>query len=130
MTNFSTQNTAEDMRYDEASSGLDMQRLNGFSASEGVANGPCVVVKDYKALLNIKEGAIIVCEAATPEFIPYMPYIKGLVTEKGGSMTTAAWHARRNGIPTVTGVAGIMDSVKDGDIICIYGTQGVVEIVR
>ncbi|HOV90883.1 MAG TPA: PEP-utilizing enzyme [Syntrophorhabdaceae bacterium] len=130
MTNFTTQNTAEDIRYDETSSELDIKRLNGFSASEGIANGHCIVVKDYKALHNLKEGAIIVCESATPDFIPYMPFIKGLATEKGGTMTTAAWHARRNGIPTVTGVAGIMDSVKDGDIICIYGSKGVVEIIK
>lgn len=125
-----TQNTALDKGYNEESLQIDMERLSGFSASEGVADGPCTVIKEHKDLYNLKEGAIVVCEAATPELISFMPFIKGLVTEKGGALTVATWHARRYGIPTVTGVAGIMDSVNDGDIICIYGSKGIVEIVR
>ncbi len=130
MKDFLSQNTAEDIGYNKTSSALDMQRLNGFSASEGVVDGPCTVIRDPKDLHNLKNGAIVVCEVATPDLITYMPFIKGLVTEKGGSMTSAAWHARRNGIPAVAGIVGIMDSIKDGDILCIYGTKGVVEIIR
>ncbi|MCX8110289.1 MAG: PEP-utilizing enzyme [Syntrophorhabdaceae bacterium] len=124
------ENTALDTRYDEGALQMDIERLSGFAASEGVVDGPCTVIKNHSDLHNLKEGAIVVCEAATPELITFMPFIKGLVTEKGGAFTTAIWHARRYGIPTVTGVAGIMETIKDGDIICIYGSKGVVEIVR
>ena len=53
---------------------------------------------------------------------------KGIVTEEGGVASHAAILARSLRIPTVLGVEGILEKVKDGDLVLVDGTEGVVRV--
>jgi phosphoenolpyruvate-protein phosphotransferase (PTS system enzyme I) len=55
--------------------------------------------------------------------------IKGIITEKGGYSCHTAIMARSSGIPAVTGVAGFMSAVEQGEPVIIDGERGTV-IVR
>ena len=57
------------------------------------------------------------------------PKIRGVVTERGGILTHAAISAWEYGITTVVGTWVATSSIKDGDIIRVDGTNGVVEII-
>ena len=55
--------------------------------------------------------------------------IGGIVTEIGGGTSHAAILSRSRGIPAVSGVTGIADDVRTGDLIVVDGRDGIV-IVR
>jgi phosphotransferase system enzyme I (PtsI) len=52
--------------------------------------------------------------------------IGGIVTETGGSTSHAAILSRSRGIPAVSGVVGITNDVRTGDLIAVDGRDGVV----
>ena len=55
--------------------------------------------------------------------------IAGIVTETGGGTSHAAILSRSRGIPAVSGVTGITNEVKSGDLMVVDGRDGIV-IVR
>jgi phosphotransferase system enzyme I (PtsI) len=55
--------------------------------------------------------------------------IAGIVTETGGGTSHAAILSRSRGIPAVSGVVGITNDVRSGDLMVVDGRDGVV-IVR
>ena len=52
--------------------------------------------------------------------------IAGIVTETGGGTSHAAILSRSRGIPAVSGVVGITNDVRSGDLIVVDGRDGVV----
>ena len=52
--------------------------------------------------------------------------IAGIVTETGGGTSHAAILARSRGIPAVSGVVGITNEVRSGDLIVVDGRDGLV----
>jgi len=59
--------------------------------------------------------------------VPFMPSLGGLVAERGGTLSIASGYAREYGIPAVFGVEGLMDAIRDGDVIRIDGSRGTVD---
>ena len=101
--------------------------LKGFAASSGIVEGPCTIIRKLQDLHTLQQGVIIVCDAALPEVAPFMPFIKGLITEQGGSLSIASGYAREYGIPAVVGVRGLMGSILNGDVIRLDGSRGTIE---
>ncbi len=54
--------------------------------------------------------------------------VKGIVTETGGTTSHTAIMAKNAGIPAVMGVEGVVDLIREGQLIAIDGTAGTVEI--
>jgi phosphoenolpyruvate-protein phosphotransferase (PTS system enzyme I) len=50
--------------------------------------------------------------------------VAGIVTQSGGQTSHAAILARSRGIPAVSGVQGILRSVKNGDTVVVDGSSG------
>lgn len=107
----------------------EIKIMKGIGASAGVAIGPCRVISRSMDLDAVKKGEILVFCAASPELIPHVGDLKGLVTETGGRLTTVAHYAREDEVPHVAGVGGIMANVTDGQIIRIDGSKGTVSLL-
>jgi phosphoenolpyruvate-protein phosphotransferase (PTS system enzyme I) len=77
-----------------------------------------------------QKGGVLVARELTPsEAILLDPdVVSGFATEAGGATGHVAVMARARGIPAVVGVAGLMESVKEGDTIALDGLRGLVEI--
>ena len=103
--------------------------LKGYAASSGIAAGPCTIASSVEELAGLAEGAILVCESASPRLIPVIGKLKALVTEKGGTLADASGYAREYSIPAVVGVAGLMKAIRNGAIIRVDGTEGTVDII-
>lgn len=77
------------------------------------------------------EGPLIV---VTDELLPSQAVvladmnIRGIVTQAGSDTSHAAIISRSRGIPAVSGMAGILRKVKNGDTIVVDGRDGHVEI--
>ncbi|HYA43601.1 MAG TPA: PEP-utilizing enzyme [Syntrophobacteraceae bacterium] len=105
------------------------RKLKGVAASSGIVEGPCTIIRNLQDLHTLQDGAILVCETASPELAPFIPFLKGFVAERGGLLSNASGYARQYGIPAVVGATGIMDSVHDGDVIRVDGSTGAVDII-
>lgn len=55
-------------------------------------------------------------------------HVAGIVVEEGGLAGHAAVFARSMGIPTLIGVAGLLDAVQDGDSLLLDAGEGLVRV--
>ncbi|MDZ4772847.1 MAG: phosphoenolpyruvate--protein phosphotransferase [Planctomycetota bacterium] len=55
-------------------------------------------------------------------------HVLGIVTEEGGLTSHAAILARSMRIPTLTGVTGLLEKVREGDFVILDATEGLVRV--
>jgi phosphotransferase system enzyme I (PtsI) len=80
--------------------------------------------------LELKEPRIVATSELYPSDTVKMQRQKviGIITEKGGITSHAAIIARAMKIPAVVGVNGLLQVVKDGDLVIVDGSKGIVLI--
>jgi len=100
--------------------------MSGAAASPGVASGPVKILSDIAQIDHILEGDIMVAEMTTPDFVPAMKRAAAIVTNRGGRTAHAAIVSRELGIPCVVGVEQATTALKDGQIITVDGTKGII----
>jgi rifampicin phosphotransferase len=103
--------------------------LAGSPVSAGTVEGRARVILKLENA-NMDKGDILVTPYTDPAWTPLFPLAAGLVTEVGGLMTHGAVVAREYGIPAVVGVDNATSKIKDGQIIRIDGTQGIITIIE
>ena len=103
--------------------------INGFPATPGVTEGLATVITRHGDPVAIKTDSILVYPHAAPELTPIFPKIMGLVTDFGGLLSPAATIAREHGIPAVVGTSNTTESISDGDVLRVDGTNGCVMII-
>jgi rifampicin phosphotransferase len=100
----------------------------GTACCPGVISGKIKVLHDFK---NIElNGEIIVAKRTDPGWVTLFPCISGLIVERGSVLSHSAVVAREMGIPTVVGIRGITDKLKDGDEVEINGSEGNVRLLH
>jgi len=82
----------------------------------------------YEKPLN--PGEILVAKFTEPSWTPIFTNADGVVMEIGGPLQHGGIIAREYGIPCVSGLMGIMEIIKDGDLLEVDGYNGVVRIVE
>lgn len=101
----------------------------GDSIAPGIVTGRAKVLKTpYEKPLN--SGEILITRATEPSWTPIFTNAAGVVMEIGGPLQHGGIIAREYGIPCVSGLIGIMDILKDGDLIEVDGNNGVVRILE
>ena len=103
--------------------------LAGSPVSAGTVEGRARVILRLEDA-NMEKGDILVTPYTDPAWTPLFPLAAGLVTEVGGLMTHGAVVAREYGIPAVAGVDNATSKIKDGQIIRVDGTQGIITIIE
>lgn len=105
------------------------ERINDIRdiSSRVLKNLTGVGIRDISA---INEEVILVGREITPSQIAAgdPSFVKGIVTETGGTTSHTAILARNGGIPAVMGVQNIAALVEDGQLIAVNGTKGMVEL--
>lgn len=98
--------------------------LSGEPASPGSGSGIAIVINNPKDINQVQKGQILVTDMTTPDFVPAMKKVNGIVTNKGGQTSHAAIVSRELGVPCVVGTNEATKLIKDGDIITVDGTTG------
>ena len=98
--------------------------LTGEPASPGTASGVVVIIKDPKEINRAQKGQVLVTTMTTPDFVPAMKKVNGIITDKGGQTSHAAIVSRELGVPCVVGTKTATKDLKEGDIVTINGTTG------
>jgi pyruvate,water dikinase len=100
--------------------------LSGAAASPGVAHGPVKIVPDPSQIDKVLEGDVLVAEMTTPDFVPAMKRASAIVTDRGGRTAHAAIVSRELGIPCIVGSETATATLKDGQVITVDGSNGIV----
>ncbi|MCW1949218.1 MAG: phosphoenolpyruvate synthase [Candidatus Shapirobacteria bacterium] len=98
--------------------------LTGEPASPGLSSGVVVIIKDPKEITRAQKGQVLVTTMTTPDFVPAMKKVNGIITDKGGQTSHAAIVSRELGVPCVVGAKTATKDFKEGDIVTINGTTG------
>jgi phosphoenolpyruvate synthase/pyruvate phosphate dikinase len=102
--------------------------LVGEAISSGVVQGKVKILQyvDEKPLLP---GEILVTRATDPGWTPLFINAGGIVLEVGGSLQHGAVIAREYGIPCISGLDEATLKLKDGQLVEVDGSNGIVRIL-
>jgi len=103
--------------------------LFGVCGSAGVAEGQARVVTKYEQLKEVQPGEIVVCPGTNPAWTPIFGMIKGLVSDRGGTLSHAAIVGREYGIPTIVNTFQGTATIKTGQRIRVDANQGAIFIL-
>ena len=107
----------------------DKYLIKGTPVAPGVAVGQAIVIQSLEDLQRIRSDSILICSRMSPVYSIAFHVVRGIISERGGIMSTAATVARENGLPVVTRVRSAQRIISDGDVIKINGTDGSVQII-
>ncbi len=108
----------------------NFQELKGTITYKGKVKGIVKIVKLKKDLKNVFKNAILVTSQTTPDFIPVINTLKGIVTDEGGLTCHAAIISREMKVPCVVGTKIATKVLKDGDLVEVDANKGVVRKIE
>ena len=100
--------------------------LRGQAASPGRSRGRARVIRSRHEFERMRPGDILVAVATNPAWTPLFPLASAVVTETGGGATHCSLVAREYEIPAVMGTGSATQVIRDGQIITVDGTRGIV----
>jgi pyruvate,water dikinase len=107
----------------------DAKELRGNGASAGVARGPARVLMSLTKADRLRPGDVLVARTTMPAWTPLFAAASAVVTETGGVLSHAAVVAREYGIPAVLNVTEATRRVRDGQLVEVDGSRGIVRII-
>ena len=96
----------------------------GAVACSGVGCGPAYIIKDVEDLKDFPEGAVLVANHSSPNFVVVMGRAQGIVAEHGSVSGHMAALTREFGVPTILGVEGASDAILPGMEITVDAYSG------
>ena len=102
--------------------------IKGIAGSAGLARGVAKVVRSLAEASKLEPGDIMVCEMTTPPWTPLFSTVAALVADTGGVLSHCALVAREYRLPAVVGTQIATKTIRDGMVITVDGTQGIVRI--
>ena len=100
--------------------------VRGMPCSPGVAQGRVRVVIGPEAFDTLAAGEVLVAQATTPGWTPLFARAAAVVTDTGSVMAHASLVAREYGIPAVVGTGEATQKLRDGMLVTVDGSAGVV----
>ena len=108
----------------------NLVELKGQCGSVGKARGRVKLIFRPKDIPKMEAGDILVSIATDPDIVPAMKKAAAIVTEQGGVTSHAAIVARELGIPCLIGTKIATKVFKDGDLVEVDATKGVVRKIN
>jgi len=100
--------------------------IYGVCGAPGVAEGPARVIMTYEQLKEVKAGEILVCPGTNPAWTPIFGIVKGVVADRGGTLTHTAIVGREYGLPTIVNSFEGTTKIKTGMKIRVNATEGTI----
>lgn len=103
--------------------------VRGVCASTGKATGRVRIVLKIHDFINMQDGDILVTSMTRPEFVPVMKKAAAIITDEGGITSHAAIVSRELGVPCVIGTKIATKVLKDGEMVEVDATKGIVKLL-
>jgi phosphohistidine swiveling domain-containing protein len=107
-------------------SGASPDDIVGIPASAGRASGPARVVHSIDEFDRVQTGDVLVAPMTAPAWTPLFDRVAAIVTDTGGAAAHASIVAREYGLPAVVGTTDATRRLRDGEIVEVDGSAGVV----
>ncbi|HEY9421220.1 MAG TPA: PEP-utilizing enzyme, partial [Thermoanaerobaculia bacterium] len=101
--------------------------LRGTGCCPGIVTGRIKVLRAPTEDARL-DGEILVAERTDPGWVPLYPSVSGLLIERGSILSHSAIVAREMGIPTIVGIAGLVSTLRTGQVVTMDGATGTVRI--
>jgi rifampicin phosphotransferase len=101
-------------------------RLRGVPGSPGRYTGPVRLVRDEAEFPKLRPGDVLVCPITSPAWSVLFVQAGAVVTDGGGVLAHTAVIAREYGLPAVLATGAATQRLRDGDLVTVDGTAGVV----
>lgn len=105
---------------------LKATSFRGTTAFPGKVRAKVKIINKPDEIRKMNRGEILVAVTTSPNLMPAIRLAKAIVTEEGGLTCHAAIVARELHIPTVVGVKSVAHALKDGDMVEVDATKGLV----
>ncbi len=103
-----------------------IKEFKGLCASSGIARGRVKIVKSATEVSKVEKGDILVAVMTRPDYVAGMKKAAAIVTEEGGVTCHAAIVSRELKIPCVIGTKIATKALKDGQMVEVDATNGIV----
>jgi len=100
--------------------------VKGNSVYPGLVSGRCRIIMDPFAEVEFEQGDILVTGMTRPEFVRFYDKAAAIVTDVGGRLCHAALIAMEMGKPCIVGTEKATKMFKDGDMIQVNATKGII----
>ena len=100
--------------------------LRGLGAAPGVASGSVTVLASLDEAAKFSDGAVLVTRMTKPDWVPLMRRAAAIATDSGGMTCHAAIVSRELGIPCVVGTQEATKKLRDGELVTVDATRGLV----
>jgi pyruvate, water dikinase len=109
----------------------NLQSIKGLGASKGRLTAKATVIPDAnQPPAAIEKGTILVVASITPEWLPLLQEVAGIITETGGLTSHAAILARELGIPAVVNASEATVLISHGETLLLDGERGEVYRIK
>lgn len=103
--------------------------IQGAPGSAGVVRGPARVLRSLSDADRLQRGDILVAETTAVPWTPHFATAGGIVTDTGGPLSHSAVVAREYRIPAVVGTEIGTSVIRDGQMLEVDGSAGIVRIL-
>jgi len=100
--------------------------LRGLGGAPGIASGAARILTSLADAASLKEGDVLVTHMTAPDWLPLLRRAVAVVTDSGGMTCHSAIVSRELGIPCVVGTGEATRKLRDGEIVTVDATRGVV----
>jgi phosphohistidine swiveling domain-containing protein len=108
----------------------NIDEVKGKAAFKGKVTGKARVIL-YKSDLNkLMSEEILVTEMTSPEYVPFLKKVKGIVTDEGGIVCHASIVSRELKIPCIVGTKVASKVFKTGDLVEVDAEKGIVRRIK
>jgi pyruvate,water dikinase len=98
----------------------------GLGAAPGRASGRVRILGSPAEGDRLLDGEILVAPSTSPDWMSVMRRAAAVVTESGGITCHAAIVSRELGVPCIVGARGATQALRNGDMVTVDATAGVV----
>lgn len=103
--------------------------LKGLPVSQGVFRGRALVLEKFRTDVDYKDK-ILVTYQTDPGWSIVFPLLKGVILERGNTLSHASILSREMEIPSIVKVKNAVSMLKDGQLIELNGNNGEVKIIK
>jgi len=121
---FFVEATAKKYKIEDVQMQVSQKVVKGRPACLGKVTGKAKIIKKIEEFINVNQGDILITPMTTPEYVPIMKKVSGIITDEGGVTCHATIVSREFNIPCLVGTGNATKIFKDNDQIQLDANKG------
>ena len=107
----------------------EVKEIKGQIGNKGNVTGKVRIIKSFDEFHLFQEGEILVTGMTRPEYVSLMRIASAIITDEGGITCHAAIVSRELKKPCIIGTKFATQTLKDGDMVNVDATTGIVSLI-